>query len=208
MVPSDYRLEQIAIRLIHRLEGSRRSYAGDPQRARAEFRRIAVQHIDAALGEYREVALEDTPEDHEAFVRQEILETLLPRYHRLATAMTASEERHFGLQQLAHPLGRVGLAIATVFLLMFLLRLPLGGVVWVLVPGALSLPFLPDITSAIARYRYQGSLRSILEDLAAIQDQAAHYVPATHLRVIEDTAMDTERASGAPTPPYPTEEIP
>jgi hypothetical protein len=177
MIPTDYRLEQVATRLAERLEGTRRSFVGQPDVAAEEFRRIADEHADAAIAEFREVGMVDEPEPHAKFLRRELIETFLPRYRRLARDMTAAEEAGFGLGVVAKPLGRLGLGFVTLLLLALTIRLGLmNPVLWPLLLVVLALPFLPDIAGALHRRRYHRSLVSMLEDMAKVQDQASAYL--------------------------------
>jgi hypothetical protein len=186
MIPSDYRLEQVVARLIERLEGARPSFPDDPERAAAAFRRTAEEHVEAAIAEFSEVSLTQDPDLHAAFLRREVLETFLPRYHRLATDMTRREERGFGFGPLADPLGRLGLAgFSLLFLWFVLVRLAWLPVIWPLVLLDLSLVFWPDLAASAHRRWYANRLHRVVADMARIQEQSNAYAPPERLRAPE-----------------------
>lgn len=193
MVPSDYRLDHVTARLIERLEGARPSFPDDPEQARQAFGRVAKEHVEAALAEYREVALEE-PGAQATLLRHEVLETFLPRYHRVAMEMTRAEESGFGFGPLAEPLGRLGLLAGAMVILWFvLLRLVHLPVVWPLVLLDLSLVFWPDIAAWLSRRRYLRKLHRIVEDMGRIQDQAIAYLPPSRLSLADADARRPTR---------------
>jgi hypothetical protein len=175
MVPEAYRLEHVVVRAIERLEGARRSFAGQPERAAAELRRICEETADAAAGEYREVAVDPDPEVHVAFLRREMLDTFLPRYERLATAMTAREEGGYGLGRVAEPAGRLLLLAIGLVIVWLELRTGLIARGFFTVPALLALPFLPDLLAALWRRRWRNELQALADDMARIQDNAVAY---------------------------------
>ncbi|MBW1877263.1 MAG: hypothetical protein JRJ84_02780 [Deltaproteobacteria bacterium] len=181
MVPTDYRLEQVCTRLIERLEGARRTYVGFPERAVIAFNRIAAEQVEAAIREYREVALADHPEDQATLLRREVLATFLPRYTRLAVQMTAREEAGFGMGVFAEPMGRAVLAAIAVFFLFFCWRLVRVPLLWPMLLAILVLPFASDLV----RWMYQGwygrRLEAVLGDMARIQEQAGTYLTPSEL---------------------------
>jgi len=193
MIPTEYRLEQVVARLIERLDGARRSY-DNPDLMRAEFERIADEHVRGALGEFREVGMVDEPQHHEEFLANEVSETFLPRYLKLAEEMNFAERRGFGMGALAKPLGRIGLVVATLMLVWFLelrfIRLP---VIWPVMFVTLSLPFWPDIAGWLHRRRYLASLQSVLADMSWIQEQAGAYVRPERLGVADEDAIPAAR---------------
>jgi hypothetical protein len=182
MVPTAYRLDQVAVRLVERLEGTRRTFAGESERARAEFERVAREMVAAAVGEYREMAVDD-PDRQVALLEQEIVGTFLPRYHREAVKMTEREAGGYGLGLLAEPIGRVAaLGGALVFIwldLRFFMEAP---VMWAFAPVLLSVPFAPDLLAWLYGRRYRNELQVLVDDMAKIQDQADAYAPAEKLR--------------------------
>lgn len=188
MVPTDYRLDHVAARLVERLEGARRSYADD-ERARTAFGEIAREHVEAAIVELEAVGMMRDASDHADFLRTEIERTVLPRYHRLATEMSAREAGGFGMGRLAQPLGRLGLVVVALLLLWFvLLRMAAVPVVWPLFLIDLSLPFWPDIAAAFTRRSYRTKLEAMIEDLTRIQDGAQAYLSASELTVEDEPA--------------------
>jgi hypothetical protein len=177
MVPSEYRLEQVTARLAERLEGTRRSFAGQPERAAEAFRGIAQVLVNDVVAEFRADGFTDSPDRHEVLLRSEVLDTFLPRYTRLATAMTEREENGYGVGFLYGPVGRVILFVVVLFITAMLLRMP-GAWTTKLVP---ILPlivgiFVPDLLGWAARRRYRTQLLDALEDMRVIQDRAGDYV--------------------------------
>ena len=187
MVPTDYRLDQVTARLIERLEGARPTYATSPDGAATDFRRIAREHVERAIGEFEEVALTEHPEAQAEFLRREVMETFLPRYHRLAVEMNGATEGGFGFGRLARPLGRLGLFVIALIILWFvLLKLIYLPVVWPLILLDLSLPFWPDIAAMVHRRRYHNDLYSLVADMTRIQDQTDAYLPRERLTVADE----------------------
>jgi hypothetical protein len=178
MVPSEYRLEKVASRIADRLEASRRSYEGEPDRAAAAFREVAAAMVEDVIAELRLDGFTDDPDRHAGFLRREVLETFLPRYTRLATRQTESEARGFGLGVLQGPVGRVVLFLGILlvaalmmraagpFYLKFSLLVPLIGTV-----------FLPDVVAAVGRVRHRRALDEALEDMRLLQERALDYTP-------------------------------
>lgn len=174
MIPTDYRLEQVSARLIERLEGTRRSHS-DPAQALPAFERIAEEHVTAALDDAEAYVPPEELAHHGRFLREEVHSTFLPRYHRLATAMTADEERGHGLGTLVRPVGRLALVALAVVVFLALSRFMYTPVVWPLVVLDLSLPFWPDVIAGLRRRQYKRELMSLLEDMTRIQEQASVY---------------------------------
>lgn len=178
MVPNEYRLEHVSLRLIDRLEGARRSFGAD--RAPAEFRRIADEMLSAATTEYRSVALED-PVSQVEFLRRELIETFLPRYTTAAVDMTAREARGYGMGILADPVGRVFLALiaAAVAFAEFRVGGARLGITGVALFGVL--PFVPDLVAYVTRRRHEANLQAIVNDMTRIQNQRDAYAAPTDL---------------------------
>ena len=187
MVPKDYRLDYVVARLIERLEGQRKTFAGKPAEAHDAFERSAVAQIDAAIGEMRGTGWADGEDKHEAFLKREVLETFLPRYHAAATSMSAVETSGYGLGPLADPLGRLGLiAGALLFGWLVLLKMIALPIVWPLILLTLAVPFAPDIASMLYRRRYRQQLDAIVDDMTRIQDQENAYLPEDALKAAEE----------------------
>lgn len=177
MVPSDYRLDHVVARLIERLEGMRASFPDDSERAMVAFRRTAEEQVDAAIAEFMDIA--EDAEPHATFLRREVLETFLPRYHRLATEMTRREEGAFGFGPLADPVGRLALVGAALLILwLVLLRLLALPVVWPIVLLDLSMVFWPDLAAWLHRRRYLAQLERVVSDMVRIQEQTRAYLPS------------------------------
>lgn len=174
MIPTDYRLEFVTARLIERLEGTRRSHS-EPEAALSAFERIVEEHVSAALDEAEEYLSPEELAHHGHFLREEIRSTFLPRYHRIATTMTADEERGYGLGAVVRPVGRLVLVAVAVVIFLVLARFMYTPVVWPLVVLDLSLPFWPDVVSFLRRRQYKKELTSLLDDMTRIQEQASAY---------------------------------
>lgn len=193
MIPSDYRLEQVGARLVERLDGARRSFV-DPVQMQEGMARVAADHVDAAIAEWRELEWTEDPDAHAAFLRQEVLHTLLPRYVRAAWTMNEQEASGFGLGGLAAPLGRVALVASSLLVLWFvLLRFVAFPVVWPIILVDLGLVFLPDIAAWLAGRRYEQSLSDMVDDLGRIQEQVLAYAPAPRAHKAAPNAEPVKR---------------
>jgi hypothetical protein len=201
VIPSDYRLEEVVARLIERLEGSRRSYAGDADGAREAFARIANEHVESAIGEFREVAMADNPDVHAGFLRREVSETFLPRYHRLAVAMTEAEEAGFGLGRLGGVAGRIAFPVAMLVLMAILPRMRMVWAMWLAVPAFVLAPFVPDIARMFGQARYHRGLQSILADMVLVQSRGSAYLPVDQLRIDDPEDPRSSRRRRKPDPP-------
>lgn len=182
MVASDYRLERVCARLIERLESARRTYAGFPQRASAAFNHIAAEHVEAAIREYRGVAMADHPDRQATLLRREVMATFLPRYTRLAVAMTQREEGSYGFGPFAEPFGRLLLGAVGLLLVFSCWRVIRVPVLWPLLLGFLLLPFVADIGGWLISQRYRRRLETVLSDMKHIQDSEGTYLSAEELR--------------------------
>ena len=197
MVPSEYRLEQVTARLTERLEGTRRSFAGDADKAADTFRSIADELLDDVVAEFRADGFTDHPDRHEALLRTEVLETFLPRYTRLATAMTEREEGGYGMGILYGPVGRVLMFIVVVIIGAILLRMPgaWGVKMAPMVPLLLGL-FVPDLLGWAVRRRYRNELVAVLGDMKVIQDRSGDYA-ALPREVTDEVDADRVRRAAA-----------
>jgi hypothetical protein len=194
MVPKDYRLEHVSLRLIDRLEGARRSYGAE--RAPTEFGRITDEVLAAAIHEYKAVAVEE-PTAQIEFLRRELVTTFLPRYTALAIDMTAREARGFGLGILGEPAGRVFIALiaAAVAFAEFRVggaRLGITGVAMFCV-----LPFVPDIVAWATRRRHEGALQGIVDDMTRIQNQRDSYAAPSALATEPLASSSSKRTDPA-----------
>jgi hypothetical protein len=168
MVPTDYRLDSVVERLIERLEGARPTHT-DPEAARRVFEEVAAQHLETVIAEYRSVAPEN-PDRHAAFLRQEVLQTALPRYHRLAVGMTAAEQRGYGFGPLAGPIGMPALFLLAVAVFWLVLRRLLGfWEIWPLVLLDATLPLWPLVAAWLYVRRYRAELEALAADMGRIQ---------------------------------------
>ena len=177
MVPSDYRLDHVVARLIERLEGQRPTYVDRPDDAGDAYAKATEAQLTAVLGEFEEIALSDDPEAQKAFLREQVIETFLPRYARLAAKMNADKSSGYGLGRLAEPIGRLGLVVgALLFSWIFLLKFIFLSIVWPVVLVIISVPFWPDIASLVYRRRHMAQLQEIVGDMARIQEQQDAYL--------------------------------
>lgn len=188
MVPGEYRLENVVGRLIERLEAARPSHIDAD--ADVALRRIAESHLLAVIAEMRDIGLVDQPDAHARFLRDEVLGTFLPRYTRLARQHSALELRHYGVGQLAEPVGRIGLVAVSLLILWFMLRLIAIPMAWPLLLFALTIPFWPDLAARIARRRYAAELLAVVDDMSRIQEQAVYWLPPS---VVEGTSQGAQR---------------
>jgi hypothetical protein len=137
---------------------------GNPERARAEFRRVCIEHLDAATHE-------DTDEKHVTFLRREVLETFLPRYARLANRQNDLEDRGFGFGVAAEPVGRALALAGALFALFFMLRLLANPMAWPLVAMVASFPFWPDVAAYMYRSQFTSKLEQLVADMERIDEQ-------------------------------------
>jgi len=198
MVPGDYRLDTVAARLIERLEAVRPTFGTDADAAYAAFREHTESHLNAAIAEFREMVPDEDPEEHAAFLRREINDIALPRFHRLATAYSEAQANNFGFGLLGEPAGRIGLfAIALFALVVIMPRLIEFPIAWPLLLVDLVLPFSPTIAAAIGRRRYAARLQELVADMGRIQDSERTYASASMLRKSREISTEQPR----PRPP-------
>jgi len=175
MVPREYRLDVVAGRLASRLDGSRRSLT-DPARRHDAF----VQRTEAFVAQVannwrvvsKELDLEDDPQVHARFLREELLQTFLPRFERAVAEVGREESSGYGIGELSRPVGRLGLALFGVFGAYMSLRLggPTYGFPFAML--LLAAPGLPELLRMLALRRYRREVEEILVDLGRIQDSA------------------------------------
>lgn len=188
MVPSAYALQTVTARLIERLEGARRTFGDQADDARDAFEQTALKHIDAAVSEYEAVAMEP-PGAHATFLRQEILHTALPRYHRLAMRMNRSEAAGFGFGWLADPAGRFVLLAVALAVSMVLMRIG-GAFGWPLILATLTLPLWPSVAATLVQRRYVHDVQEIVADMERIQAAERAYLQTDELRAAQELAAE------------------
>ncbi|MCA9489382.1 MAG: hypothetical protein KC621_05650 [Myxococcales bacterium] len=198
MIPSEYRLDAVVARLIERLEGTRPTYGPDADKALAAFREIATRHVEAAITEFRDNAVEGDPEAHATFLRHEVTETLIPRYTRMAVEMTRSESSGFGFGLVSGPLGVPLLTVAAALGLMMLVRLAGWWEAWPLIALDLSLPLWPSAVAMLYRRRYRQQLEALVADAARIQDNERGFMSEQDVRAARELGSDQERARPRP----------
>lgn len=162
-------VRRIAVRLVARLEGVRRVYTANSERAANEFRRISGEHIRA------ELAAAKVESDLGDRLSIEIQESLVPRYGRLAIEMNERERTGFGFGVAASTLGRiVGTAVALLVAWVLLLRMLFVPASWPFLILTISFPFWPDIAASVYRGHYRRSLDEAVNQLvrAVIEGEA------------------------------------
>jgi len=175
MTAPSYRLDTLALNLIERLEGARRTWATEPDAARSELTRIAREQLVRMLAEHDE--LMDTPGWSDT-ARRELLETFLPRYLRLAVDHNALEERGYNAWRRGDPVARVVGGVAAISAAMVLARLIHHPMALVPFAFALCVPFLPDIRRLHFRRRYRIALQEVVDDMARIQGELDRFPAA------------------------------
>lgn len=193
MIPSDFRLDSVAVHLVERLEGVRRSYLGDPDGAQNAFTRIAKELVGDAAGEASEYV--DDPR-YPRLLEREILETFLPRYTRLALEHNTVERSGYGAWRGGDPLARIGATVIALVVVTFVTRLVPSPLVAPLWGVALAMPVMPEIRAAWYRLRYRRQLQAAVDDLARIQGQVGVYEPSDDRPLLSDRAASSSRTGG------------
>lgn len=177
MVPREYRLDVVAGRLASRLDGSRRSLP-DPSRRHEAFVQRTEAYVAQVANNWRvvsqELDLDDDPAVHARFLREELLQTFLPRFEQSVAQVGREESSGYGIGDLSRPVGRLGLALFGLFGAYMSLRLggPTYGFPVAMV--LLAAPGLPELLRLLALRRYRREVEEILSDLGRIQDNAGH----------------------------------
>lgn len=180
MAPPSFRLDNVCLKLIERLEGARRTWRGDPAGAEEGLRRIGEETMDRLVAEYREVM---GPGPYADALRHEALETFLPRYIRLAVDFNAIEEQGYLTWRQGDPVARVvagGVALLAAMALQRIIHHPLAVIGFAL---ALLVPFVPEIKGWFYRRQYGRLLGEVIEDMTRIQpdlDERALLVEDEH----------------------------
>ncbi len=172
MVPTPYRLETVAASLVERLDAVRRSVTSEePGRLRA----VAEGHVAAAVAEWEGLGWGDGG-TQAALLREELLETALPRLMRLMLAQNAREAAGFGFGGAYDPGRRVGFGVVALAVVA-LMATRLGIVAWLgwLAVPALLLLLAPDVAAWASARRYAAELAEVVTDLGRIQEQAGAY---------------------------------
>jgi hypothetical protein len=173
MPPAEYQLDTVAVNLIERMEGSRRTWLDDPEAARAGFRRIAEESLDRVVAEYDGIMGDD---GWGVVLRTEILETFLPRYTRIAVVHNALEASRFGAWRGGDPLGRILVTVAALIAAMVLRRvLMFHPITYFFFLAAFLTPVMPEIRGWYHRRQYQQELQRTVNDLERIQRELERY---------------------------------
>lgn len=176
MIPSDYRLEEVAARLVERLEAVRSSYLGNEHGLAAEAERVCKEHLRRLAAEQRELGLVDEP-GHMDFLRRSLFEVFLPRWLRLAEVINRREAGGYGLPALREPAVRLVVGGAALLILIPLARLAFTptGLVFLLFVG--SVPLWPELLAAVTRRSHQRELADMLSDLRRLQEEERRLLP-------------------------------
>lgn len=175
MTAPSYRLETLALNLIERLEGARRTWSTDPDTARRELGRIAHEQLDRILAEHDELV--DTP-GWSAAARREMLETFLPRYLRLAVDHNLLEERGYDAWRRGDPIARIVAGGAAIGAAMAFVRVVHHPAALVGLAVAMAVPFIPEIRRLHFRRRYRAELQDVVDDMARIQGELDRFPAA------------------------------
>lgn len=197
MIPSEYRLDAVVARLIERLEGTRPTYGADADQAHRTFAEIAARHVEAAITEYRDNAVGGDAEAHATFLRREVLETMLPRYTRLAVDMTRAEGRGFGFGPLAGPIGVPVLLAAAALGFGVLLRFVAWWETWPLLALDLTLPLWPALVGWLQRRAYRRQLEALVADAERIQDHERGFMSEQDVRIAREVAGAAPQVGGS-----------
>ena len=181
MVPSDYKLDHVSVRLIERLEGSRLSYLDRPDAWDAAARRIAGEHTDKAIGELYQMWPGPEADAQAALLRQETVESFLPRYLRITRELNTQELGGFGLGPMNAPLGRLVSSAGALLIALMLMRFLYNPLVWLLVGLVALVPVLPELLRWVAYRRYRNDLQELARDMARIQHESSAWLPTEPL---------------------------
>lgn len=177
MSAPEYHLDRVAVDLIERLEGARRTWAHRPDLAGPGLRKAAEEMVSRVVAEHDELF---GAGPHSELLRVELLDTFLPRYVHLAIAQNAVEEK--GLWPGGDLAGRIGLTVLALVLAAAFdwgIHNPAGVAFFAL---ALVAPFGPELRAWSNRRRYAGALQQAVDDLGRIQAQAERYTLAEAAR--------------------------
>ena len=174
MTVSSYRLDTVAVHLIERLEGARRSYQERPAEGEAAFARIAEEELGRIIAEHDD--LMDDP-GYGARLRREVHETFLPRYVRLAADHNALEVAGYHAWRRGDPIARGVTTLGALLVALGFVRTVHHPVALVAFAVVLLVPFLPEIRRGHHRRQYRRLLQEIVADLGRIQDRLDVYSP-------------------------------
>ena len=161
--------------VVERLEGARRTWLTDPEAARAGLARIGAEHVERVIAEHDELMGDDGTG---AALRREVIDTMLPRYLRLA--LDHNELEHIGYKswRKGDPVARIAATVAALLLAYVVTRLVHSPVVFTLFGLALFVPFVPELRAGWYRRRYQAELQSLVDDMLRIQTELDRFPAA------------------------------
>lgn len=184
MAPTDYPLDPCVARLFERLEGSRPTLTGQPDKMMAALERTTREHVE----EFVEVSVVEEPAAHAAFLRREVVETFLPRYHGLALLMGEKESGGYGFGAACEPVGRWGRFAISLFVLWFVfLKMIYLPIVWPLALLVLSFATWPSIAAWLVQRRSRSQLLTVVSDLPRTQEQHSTYLPKSAFSNAEES---------------------
>lgn len=208
MTVSSYRLDTVAVHLIERLEGARRSYQDRPAEAKVAFAGIADEELARIIAEHDDLMDDSGYGDR---LRREVHETFLPRYVRLAADHNALEAAGYHAWRRGDPIARGATTLAALLVALGVVRTVHHPVALVVFAVVLLVPFLPEIRRGHHRRQYRRLLQEVVADLGRIQDRLDAYSPELGLEDLAPPSVGD--ASSAPSassrpPPSPRKETP
>ena len=187
MPPTPYRLDTVAASLVERMEGARRTWAGQPDAAEKGMIRIAEETLDFIVDEHDKIM---PGSKWGPMLRREMMDTFLPRYIRLAVAHNELESSGYGAWRKGDPLTRVMSTVGALMgavLMERLLHHPLTILFFIF---ALLVPVLPEIRALYHRRQYAGALQDAVDDMGRIQEELERF---TDDEILTDSRLEAAR---------------
>jgi hypothetical protein len=199
MTVSSYRLDTVAVHLIERLEGARRSYQDRPAEGEAAFVRIADEELGRIIAEHDELLDDPGYGDR---LHREVHETFLPRYVRLAADHTALEAAGYHAWRRGDPVARGATTLGALLVALGFVRTVHHPVALVVFAVVLLVPFLPEIRRGYHRRQYRRLLQEVVADLGRIQERLDAYSPDPALEDLDAPSVGAAAptASASPRP--------
>lgn len=199
MVPKEYRLDTLSVRLIERLDSARKSHVS-PEQAAEEAHRISTQVVDAAVAEWEDMEWAEDASRQSALLRTEIERTLLPRWLSIAEAQAAAEADHHGLSKL-HPMGtRLAILVGGLAAFWASMRVLRGtGFFVILVPLIITL-LMPEIAAWLSARKYRAALQELITDMGRIQDSEGQYQAPLPISSQPRLSAPSSASQAVPTP--------
>jgi hypothetical protein len=166
MSTGSYSLPGVTAAVVERLEGARRTWLTEPVDARAGLTRIAAEHVERVIAEHDELLGDDGTG---AVLRREVIDTMLPRYLRLAVDHNELEHIGYKSWRKGDPAARIAATLFALLLAYGVTRLVHSPVALLSFGVALLVPFVPELRANWYRRRYQAELQSLVDDMVRIQ---------------------------------------